>query len=1139
VSVEPNANALFNIGREHYSNKAYKEALNAWKAALNQFQKEGKKRESGIVSTEIGKALIAIGQKKEALVSSTQAVRILREVNDPQALRSALVAMAVIMEELEYFEESNRAYIQALQIPPRDGSIFSQIMLLNKVANGLARVGNYRESAVHYKQSIKLLDKIDDIDLRGDTLANYARILQQLDEHTEAEEILTKLIRLWESGGKPQLSAYTYLGLASTYLAKGYFNKAYATIEQAYSVFNTSADKTGLALCEYHRARLILQSGKPEEALPHGEVALKYFEAQKNYPAFAESALVVAQILGRLVQDVRALRLFDKAISIFAQLKEKARELQTHVLKGKSLLQIGKRKEAEQEFTQAIRYYQEHSRPEQEASIYIQVGELFLELTQYQEAIEQSKLALELLSNLSEEKLEIRGFRLLLNSIRRAGKVEEERPYLQTGLQRAQEQGKALLGSTLTVSLADFSLDIQPSEKIQNVLEKAIHDEQLPTELRTEAAINLGIVLMKTNQYSEAAQYLSQAIKDFGDEPTFNKIEAYLQLAEAYKQLAKPNLQKEALFGALEAMQSPRKPLLEAKLLFELAPLIEKDDTIKALEYYEKAAEIFSEGEFPEEYFRTLLKQASLRADSGDFNSTSQIIKQAQKLGLQLDIPTDFTADQLPLPWRHTNEVLTEAINLGAHMFHKKDERTIIDHIIDWSTPRKVARLQPFLTDNLGFERCSELTKLLQEETNLLKKTSEIKRHLYQLTPKGKPEQEYRTRHASLRTELNEILDTIEVNRNVIAAACPDPGRGMIPQDYKMLQKLSALMPPDRRWILINYDVLFDKQRIIVSTLDHVGRHNLHTLPISPDLQSVVQSLQDIRTQTDLPSMADLKDIASFLYRSLIPSRLERELENHTYGFLQFITDGFLNNVPFELIFDGKEYWGLKYPMAWVPDFQFFESTLKTKALSQKGPPSVILGVNANPEDKPSRKETVEEITKAFLAAVPHRQGVSEPIVLFGRDFNRNLLASNTEQPRSLLYLSTPTTIHHQKGELPFHQPDSLRVIEVGVTTYFKGAPILILDDCTRPEPMEDGLGQAGFFRHFVTAGIPSIVFSRWRPSEKISPVFAQTIVRQLFEGDPIAVALMQTRRKLAARGPSPQSWLHYSLCGNPFPSLS
>ncbi len=564
MSTEPDANALFNIGREYYSKKAYKEALKAWKAAQEKYKQEGKTRESGVVSYEIGKALLALGQKKEALVSCTQAVRILREVNDPPILRKALLTMGQVMEELDYFEEANRSYNQALEIPVSGEDTRSQIVLLTKIGKSLARVGNYREAATRFEEAVKLTEKIEDIDLRGDTLGGYAQVLQQLDEHNKAEEILTKLIRLWDGAGKPELSAFTYLGLARTYLAEGYLNKAYATIQQAHSVFSNSDDKLGFALCEYHQARLVLRRGQPEEALPHGESALKYFEKQKNFLAYAETALVVAQILGRLVHDVRALRLFDKAVEIFVYLKEKARELQTHVLKGESLLRIGKRKEAEQEFTQAIRYYQEHARADQEAQIYVQVGEMFYELTQFGEATEQAKLALSLLQNLKEERLEIRGYRLLIQAIKGSQRIEEELPFLQDGLKRAESQGKSLLASTLVVSLAQVAFDTQPPNQVQTVLEKAIHDDQLPTELRTEAAINLGWVLMKTEQYSEAAQYLSQAIKDFGEEPGFDKNETYLQLAEAYRQLGKPNLQKEALLGALEASDPLGDTITEA-----------------------------------------------------------------------------------------------------------------------------------------------------------------------------------------------------------------------------------------------------------------------------------------------------------------------------------------------------------------------------------------------------------------------------------------------------------------------------------------------------------------------------------------------------------------------------------------------
>ena len=121
MSTQPDADALFNTGRKCYVKKEFNEALKAWNAALMQYQAAGKKRESGVVSHEIGKALLALGQKKEALVSCTQAVRILREINDPPALRTALLTMGRVLEELSYFEEANRANIQALDIPYGSG----------------------------------------------------------------------------------------------------------------------------------------------------------------------------------------------------------------------------------------------------------------------------------------------------------------------------------------------------------------------------------------------------------------------------------------------------------------------------------------------------------------------------------------------------------------------------------------------------------------------------------------------------------------------------------------------------------------------------------------------------------------------------------------------------------------------------------------------------------------------------------------------------------------------------------------------------------------------------------------------------------------------------------------------------------
>ncbi len=1138
MSSQPDADSLLEMGRTYYAKKAYSEALKVWQTAQAEYKKVGRKREVGIISAEMARAQMALNRKKEALVNCTQAVRILREVNDSVALREALLTMGQVMEDLGYIEEAIRALNQAAEIQVPGEESRARIGLLIDISRALVRVGKTRESQVKITEAVAITTHLDDLELQGETLAEYARILQLLHEYDKAETTLRQLIQLWDKAGHAELSAHAHLGLASNFLAKGYFDEAEKHIQQARSVFSSSTDKMGLALTEYHTARVLLKRGQAEQALSHGETALQFFEKEKDLVAYAECAIVVAEILEQLVQDVRSLRLFDRAIEIFSQLGEPARSSQTRILKGKALLSLGKQKQAEQEFTQVIRYSQEHKLPEQEARVYLQVGEMFYQLAQFTEALEQSQLALNILQKLPEEKLEIQAYRLLLNASKNAQRLEDNLPVLQEAITKAKAQGKKLLASSLSVSLAQVNLDTQSMDQTKELLEKTIHDDQLPTELRAEAALNLGLVFMKNEQYTEAAQYLSQAIKEFSSEPSFDRTSAYYQLAEAYQKLNKPSLQKEALIGSLDSLGPQTDEGIQGKLFFELAPLIEAEDALKALEYYEKAANIFSKGEYPQEYFETLQRQALLLVESKDFSRANQLMELAIQVGEELDIPTEFKPDSLPLSWDHKQEALEEAIHIGVQQYQKYKNRDIIDKLIDWSSPRKIAKLHPFLADNLGFERCPDLQKLLLEENNLLSKVGNIRWQLAQLSPKDTPQEEYNSQRESLQSERKETMKQINVNRNVIAAACPDPGRGMLPHDYKMLQKLSTLMPTDRRWIVINYDVLPKKNLIIVTSFDHVGRHAVHTLPIPQDLFSVVQTIQHIKTANELPPIADLRDIASFLYRSLIPSLLERELQSQTYGFLQFVTDDFLNNVPFELIFDGKDYWGLKYPMAWTPDLQFFESTLKTKALAQTGTPSVILGVNSYPESPTKRKHYAEEITKSFLGSVPTHQGVTEPIVLFGRDFTRALLSSNIDQPRSLLYLATPTTLHHRKGEIALQQPDSLRVIEIGVTTSFKGAPILILDESMRPEPREDGLSMAGFLRHLVTAGIPSIVFTRWHPEPQLQPTFTQALTRQLYEGDPIAVALLHTRRKLATKGPSPHSWLAYSLCGNPFPTF-
>jgi len=1135
VADPSNADALFAQGNKYYSEKAYGRAVKAWKSALELYKQMGKKREVGILSCNIGIALRALGRYREALVSCTQAVRILREVNDPEELSRALESMGIVLSTLGYFAEAARAFDQAAEMHRRIGQLREQIELLLKAGEALERTGELEQSRSRYEEAVELAGQLKEIGLQINAQSAYARILQQLEDYDTAEKAFQELVQLYGRTGDRIMSANALLGLASTYIARGQLDSAEAIIPQAQEVLRDTDDAISKAVLRYHQARLLLGRGCPQEALQLAEQAFNVFKNQKELQAAARCSLLIGQILERLERGSQALRYYGQAMELFSEAKLPHNSIQARISRGRLLLQLGKDEQASQEFGAALRYYREHRQPKQEAKLYLEVASVMDECGRHEEAKEQCKLAIPILQKLQEEDLEVLAYTLLLRAAQRSGTIEEERGFLEEALELAKNHGKKCVASVLSVTLAQLALDTEKSEQAVAELEKALSAEYLPSEHRVLAALKLGSALMEQGKFAEAIQHLNQAIASFGEQPNTNKAMAYYHLSEAYSHLGKPDLQREALENALASLPPGENELLRARMLLHLAALSAPKDAERAINYYEQAIPLFEKWDEPEELFSALIGDILLLAATKRSQQALERVNQAFLLAEELDIPLE-TKGPAGQTFIHLRKAVEAALFSAGIQYGSREAKESIEKVLDWSTRRKVAGLLPFLVDDLGFEKCTSLPSLREEELRLTRQAASLRRQLAQLPRTD--EKTFIQQRDQIRRQLLDTLNQLDVNRNVISAACTDPGRTLPPRNYQVLQKIRTLMPPNLRWVLLNYDVLWEQRLLILTTTDHVGRARVYTLQITDSLVAIINRLGALQSSQELPPPFQLKEIGTQLYRSLIPSQLAQDLRSHTYLYTLIISDGLLHHLPFELLFDGEQYWGIKYAISWAPDLIYLECTLKTHALAEAAKPSVVLGVNSGPEDKAARKQVAEEITKAFLSVVPTSRAVSEPTVLFGPNFTRELLSKAIAQPCTLLFLSTPTTLHHRKGEIALNPPDSLRAIELGVRVNFRGAPILVLDDCIRLEPQEDGMSLVGFLRRLSAAGTTSTIFTRWHPSPQLQPRFAATLASRLYEGTPIAVALQHTRRQLATADPSPHSWLAYTLCGNPFPTL-
>ncbi|MFX1475586.1 MAG: tetratricopeptide repeat protein [Promethearchaeota archaeon] len=1132
MSVQSDANSLFAIGREYFTKQAYAKALEVLKPALKQYTELGKKHEAGIVSIFIGRALKALGRHREALVSCSQAVQLLRDTKDLAQLGLALETMGTVLEILNYPKEAASAFDQAAEVYERLGQIKKQLELHLRAGVLLEQLGQLESSYSSFARAVEITKTLTDVDLRFETLSAYARILQQLNDYQQAEITFLKLVQLCTSTNRPVLRAHALLGLASTYISREQLNRAERIIREAEELFAASEDNSGEPYIQYHQARIHLQKDLLNEATLLAERALKRFTEIENALGRVQCHLLLGQIFGKLEVWEKALHHYDEAIELLDVLGNLSRALKTRTTKGKLLLRIGKDQRAEKEFRFVIKHYKESQNIEQEVQVYLELADLMNELGKYKEARVQSRRAIEKLQETQDEEREVLAYLILLKSSQLSDSLEEDRPFLTEGLEKAKAQGKTSVASSLSASLALLSLDIDaPQEEALTVLEEAFRDKFLPKQQRMEIALSLGTALAKQERFVEAVQYLSQVVKDYDNQPDYDKAKTYYQLSDVYRRLNQPEQRRDALEKALASLPQSIDELLQAKILHQLALLIAKEETEKACKYYLLAAKIFEEQDIPSELFEALLGGTTLLVKLRRTKLALQLAEQALTLADELSI-TMRELDSQTQGFIHLCRAAEVALFAASVHFENHAKQEIIRKMLNWSSRRKSAIILPFLQEKLGCKRCKDLPILLQEEARLIKQAKVLQQKLAQLKP-----QEFAQQRGELRQQLDNLLAQINENRDMVAEACIDPGKTLPPKDSKILPKVLAMMPQDHKWLLINYDILQKQKKISVAWIDHRGHFGSSLLPLTDGLTAVVSRLRTIQEPEALPSPEQLQKVGTQLFRFLIPTQLAKELRAATYDFVHLVTDDFLHHLPFEIIFDGMQYWGLKYAVSWTPDMIFLENSMRGH--SNVTSSTVVLGVKTSYEKHKSGRHIAEEITKTFLASVPiSHEHIGEPVVLFGRDFTRDLLIEACDQSCKLLFLSTPTVIHHRKGEIALKHPDSLRAVELGTTTNINGAPALVLDYCIQAEPREDGLSLTAFLRCLKAAGATATIFTRWPPNPNTRAFFAATIATQLHEGKSLAEALQQARQTISIKDTTSNSWLTYTLCGNPYSTL-
>jgi CHAT domain-containing protein len=237
--------------------------------------------------------------------------------------------------------------------------------------------------------------------------------------------------------------------------------------------------------------------------------------------------------------------------------------------------------------------------------------------------------------------------------------------------------------------------------------------------------------------------------------------------------------------------------------------------------------------------------------------------------------------------------------------------------------------------------------------------------------------------------------------------------------------------------------------------------------------------------------------------------------------------------VPWECLFDGENFLGLKYSISKNFSLDIAISAIKKRRINENNFSALLVG---NPTlDLEDAKIEVDEIRKIL-------NKICKPEVL--EEYNATLdnFMSKTKDHLDILHFSGHGyfAANPALSGLVFNNKDTLTVNELS-SLKFKGSPIVSLSACETGITLPVGGDELmGLIRGFIIAGSPSIVSTNWRVYANSARELMVEFYKGVLEKKTIGIALREARRCVYDRyNREILHWGAYTLYGDPFRTIS
>lgn len=454
--------------------------------------------------------------------------------------------------------------------------------------------------------------------------------------------------------------------------------------------------------------------------------------------------------------------------------------------------------------------------------------------------------------------------------------------------------------------------------------------------------------------------------------------------------------------------------------------------------------------------------------------------------------------------------------------------------------------------------------KLIVEEDRLLNSIMQDRSKLLDLISlRGNNQidiEKFTRSKSRLADQLNKNYESLEKLRLRVVLECADVGNFPIPRSYSVLDRTFDVFQGEGKWVVLEFFLLNSLGKLVVFLIHKDEKcciaHDVkveYLQRLALNCRDIIRKIRINTEQSVEEANTLLETLSTELYDALIPRYIGDLLKQINPEYLIIVPHSYLHSVPFEVIHDGDNYWGLEYSMSTTFSLDLaricVEKRKNAKPVEKPSlliikDPTLDLGQYADLELR-NVKKFMEKNGISFSGPPIENEHATQKSVLSALKNEKfdimhyigHAFFAGKDPIQSSLQLHSsdcPSCNTRRMGGK--HKSDFLSANEIIHGVKFKRTPIVYLSACeTKVAHVQHGDEMYGLVRALMYAGATSLILSYWGMANKVGPIFAGEFYSQLFDGLSVATALRNARRKIKKSNFSITDWGILSLHGDPF----